>query len=54
MDRNAFGRLCYLLEHVDDLIPSRNVLVSKQVAIFLSVLSHHKIKMFVSNTLSSF
>ncbi|GER47305.1 DNA-directed RNA polymerase subunit beta [Striga asiatica] len=44
MDRNAFGRLCYLLEHVGKLQSSRSVPISEQVAIFLSVLSHHKKK----------
>ncbi|GFP96559.1 hypothetical protein PHJA_001800000 [Phtheirospermum japonicum] len=42
MDRNAFARLCYLVEHVGGLAQSRNVLISEQVALFLSVLAHHK------------
>ncbi|GFP94815.1 hypothetical protein PHJA_001625900 [Phtheirospermum japonicum] len=41
MDRNAFGRLCYLLEHLGGLAPSRDVLISEQVAIFLLILAHH-------------
>ncbi|CAA0820171.1 Unknown protein, partial [Striga hermonthica] len=42
MDRNSFGRLCYLLESSGGLRPSRNVAPSEQIAIFLSVLAHHK------------
>ncbi|KAH6793828.1 hypothetical protein C2S52_004305 [Perilla frutescens var. hirtella] len=41
MDRNSFGRLCYLLENVGGLLPSRHVQVPEQVAIFLSILAHH-------------
>ncbi|KAL0385468.1 UNVERIFIED_CONTAM: hypothetical protein Sradi_2941100 [Sesamum radiatum] len=42
MDRNAFGRLCYLLENSAGLRPTKNVSVAEQVAMFLCVLSHHK------------
>ncbi|GFQ06477.1 hypothetical protein PHJA_002791700 [Phtheirospermum japonicum] len=42
MDRNAFSRLCYLLENVGGLQNSRNVQISEQFALFLSVLAHHK------------
>ncbi|KAL0344303.1 UNVERIFIED_CONTAM: hypothetical protein Sangu_1317700 [Sesamum angustifolium] len=42
MDRNAFGRLCYLLEQSGGVRPTKNVSVPEQVAMFLSVLSHHK------------
>ncbi|GFQ03287.1 hypothetical protein PHJA_002472500 [Phtheirospermum japonicum] len=42
MDRNAFGRLCLLLENVGGLVHIRNVQISEQFAIFLSVLAHHK------------
>ncbi|KAL0303511.1 UNVERIFIED_CONTAM: hypothetical protein Sradi_6219200 [Sesamum radiatum] len=42
MDRNAFGRLCYLLEHSSGLRPTKNCSVPEQVAMFLSILSHHK------------
>ncbi|KAL0290035.1 UNVERIFIED_CONTAM: hypothetical protein Sradi_7059000, partial [Sesamum radiatum] len=41
MDRNAFGRLCYMLEQ-SGVRPTKNVSVPEQVAMFLSVLSHHK------------
>ncbi|KAG8382613.1 hypothetical protein BUALT_Bualt05G0095700 [Buddleja alternifolia] len=41
MSRNGFGRLCFILENVGGLSPTKNVLVSEQVAIFLSVLAHH-------------
>ncbi|KAG8374566.1 hypothetical protein BUALT_Bualt10G0008800 [Buddleja alternifolia] len=42
MNRNAFGRLCYLLEHVGGLIDSRHVNVPEKVCMFLSTLAHHK------------
>ncbi|GFP97116.1 hypothetical protein PHJA_001855700 [Phtheirospermum japonicum] len=42
MDRNAFGRLCVLLENVGGLVHYRNVQISEQVAMFLLVLAHHK------------
>ncbi|KAL0342629.1 UNVERIFIED_CONTAM: hypothetical protein Scaly_1925500 [Sesamum calycinum] len=42
MDRNAFGRLCYILEQSGGVRPTKNVSVPEQVAMFLSVLSHHK------------
>ncbi|KAK4383716.1 hypothetical protein Sango_2749900 [Sesamum angolense] len=42
MDRNAFGRLCYMLEQSGGVRPTKNVFVPEQVAMFLSVLSHHK------------
>ncbi|KAK4411901.1 hypothetical protein Sango_0263100 [Sesamum angolense] len=42
MDRNAFGRLCYMLEQSGGVRPTKNVSVPEQVAMFLSVLSHHK------------
>ncbi|KAL0383211.1 UNVERIFIED_CONTAM: hypothetical protein Scaly_0608400 [Sesamum calycinum] len=42
MDRNAFGRLCYLLEHSGGLSSTKYVTVAEQVAMFLSVIAHHK------------
>ncbi|KAG8390589.1 hypothetical protein BUALT_Bualt01G0099300 [Buddleja alternifolia] len=36
MSRNAFGRLCYLLENNGGLVNTRNVTVCEQVAIFLT------------------
>ncbi|KAK6160194.1 hypothetical protein DH2020_003575 [Rehmannia glutinosa] len=42
MDRNAFHRLCFLLENLGGLVRTRNVQISEQVAIFLFVLAHHK------------
>ncbi|KAI3469110.1 hypothetical protein Pfo_025773 [Paulownia fortunei] len=42
MNRNAFGRLCHLVEHIGGLVSNRNINVSAQLAIFLSVLAHHK------------
>ncbi|KAL0448948.1 UNVERIFIED_CONTAM: hypothetical protein Slati_1451200 [Sesamum latifolium] len=37
MDRNAFGRLCYLLEHSGGLTNTKFVTVAEQIAMFLSV-----------------
>ncbi|KAL0427270.1 UNVERIFIED_CONTAM: hypothetical protein Slati_2901800 [Sesamum latifolium] len=42
MDRNPFGRLCYMLEHSGGVKPTKNVSMSEQVAMFLSVIAHHK------------
>ncbi|XP_073059836.1 uncharacterized protein [Primulina eburnea] len=42
MNRNAFGRLCYLLMHLGGLADSRYVRVQEKVAMFLSILAHHK------------
>ncbi|XP_047953135.1 putative nuclease HARBI1 [Salvia hispanica] len=42
MDRNAFGRLCILLRDVGGLRNGRYVFLEEQVAIFLSILAHHK------------
>ncbi|XP_073158533.1 uncharacterized protein [Henckelia pumila] len=42
MNRNAFARLCYLLSNVGGLVESRYVKVEEKVAMFLSILAHHK------------
>ncbi|KAL0462164.1 UNVERIFIED_CONTAM: hypothetical protein Slati_0104000 [Sesamum latifolium] len=42
MSRNAFGHLCQLLETTGGLQCTRHVPVEEQVAIFLSVIAHHK------------
>ncbi|KAL0320317.1 UNVERIFIED_CONTAM: hypothetical protein Sradi_5293200 [Sesamum radiatum] len=42
LDRNAFGLLCCLLEHSGGLSDTKFVTVAEQVAIFLSVIAHHK------------
>ncbi|XP_057809810.1 uncharacterized protein LOC131024320 [Salvia miltiorrhiza] len=42
MDRNTFGRLCILLRQLGGLKDGRYVTVEEQVAMFLSVLAHHK------------
>ncbi|KAL0309141.1 UNVERIFIED_CONTAM: hypothetical protein Sradi_5856400 [Sesamum radiatum] len=42
MDGNAFGRLCYMLEQSGGVRPTKNVSMPEQVAMFLSVFSHHK------------
>ncbi|KAL8530599.1 hypothetical protein ACS0TY_007578 [Phlomoides rotata] len=41
VNRSAFNRLCYLLRHIGGLVDGRYVTVGEQVALFLSVLSHH-------------
>ncbi|KAL8467975.1 hypothetical protein ACS0TY_031283 [Phlomoides rotata] len=41
VNRSAFNRLCYLLRHMEGLVDGRYVTVGEQVALFLSVLSHH-------------
>ncbi|KAL8527143.1 hypothetical protein ACS0TY_005134 [Phlomoides rotata] len=41
MNRSTFNRLCYLLRQSGGLSDSRYVSVGEQVALFLSVLSHH-------------
>lgn len=42
MPRSAFHRLCFLLENVSGLRPNKSVSVEEQVAMFLSILAHHK------------
>ncbi|KAL0451546.1 UNVERIFIED_CONTAM: hypothetical protein Slati_1132700 [Sesamum latifolium] len=42
MDRNAFDRLCYMLEETGWVKSTKNVTVPEQVAMFLSIISHHK------------
>ncbi|KAL0319841.1 UNVERIFIED_CONTAM: hypothetical protein Sradi_5245600 [Sesamum radiatum] len=42
MDRNAFGRLCYILEHSGGLTTTKHVTMSEQVVMFLSIIAHHK------------
>ncbi|KAL0433753.1 UNVERIFIED_CONTAM: hypothetical protein Slati_2709600 [Sesamum latifolium] len=42
MSRNAFAKLCLLLQTYGGLEDSRHVPLSSQVAMFLSVLAHHK------------
>ncbi|KAL8556047.1 hypothetical protein ACS0TY_003739 [Phlomoides rotata] len=41
MNCDTFNRFCYLLRHSGGLVDGRYVSVGEQVAIFLSVLSHH-------------
>lgn len=41
MDRNTFGRLCVLLRNLGSLSDGKFVSVEEQMAMFLSVLSHH-------------
>ncbi|XP_057787503.1 uncharacterized protein LOC131004763 [Salvia miltiorrhiza] len=42
MDRSTFGRLCRILRERGGLVDGNYVKVEEQVAIFLSVLAHHK------------
>lgn len=42
MPIHSFKRLCFLLETVGGLRPTRNVNIYEQVAMFLSILAHHK------------
>ncbi|XP_073148970.1 uncharacterized protein [Henckelia pumila] len=42
MNRNAFGRLCYLLINFGGLTDSRYVQVQEKVTMCLSILAHHK------------
>lgn len=42
MPIHLFQRLCFLLESVGGLRPTRNVNVAEQLAMFLSILAHHK------------
>ncbi|XP_041999625.1 uncharacterized protein LOC121749079 [Salvia splendens] len=42
MDRNTFGRLCRILRDRVGLFDQKFVTVEEQVAMFLSILSHHK------------
>ncbi|KAH6787392.1 hypothetical protein C2S52_006944 [Perilla frutescens var. hirtella] len=41
MSRDAFVRLCYLLQHSGGLQANRNVSIHEQVAMFLAILGHH-------------
>ncbi|KAL8510974.1 hypothetical protein ACS0TY_017696 [Phlomoides rotata] len=41
MNRDTFNHFCYLLRHTGGLVDGRYVSMGEQVAIFLSVLSHH-------------
>ncbi|XP_042009183.1 uncharacterized protein LOC121757755 [Salvia splendens] len=42
MDRNTFGKLCRILRDRTGLIDQKFVTVEEQVAMFLSILAHHK------------
>ncbi|XP_012853246.1 PREDICTED: uncharacterized protein LOC105972811 isoform X1 [Erythranthe guttata] len=42
MNMDTFSRLCYLLQNLGGLGPTRHVSVTEQVALFLHVLSHHE------------
>lgn len=42
MDQNTFGRICLLLNNLGGLTRGKFVSIEEQVAIFLSILAHHK------------
>ncbi|KAL8552591.1 hypothetical protein ACS0TY_001325 [Phlomoides rotata] len=42
MDRNSFGRLCFLMRELGGLVDRRYISVEEQVSMFLSILAHHK------------
>ncbi|KAL8527907.1 hypothetical protein ACS0TY_005643 [Phlomoides rotata] len=42
MDRNSFGRLCFLMRELGGLVDHRYVSVEEQVSMFLYILAHHK------------
>lgn len=42
MDRNTFGRLCLLLKNLGGLSRGKFVTIEEQVAMFLSIVAHHK------------
>lgn len=42
MPIHVFNRLCHLMETIGGLRQSRHVTIAEQVAMFLSILSHHK------------
>ncbi|KAL1548831.1 hypothetical protein AAHA92_17015 [Salvia divinorum] len=42
MDRNTFGRLCFLLRQTGELVDGNFVKIEEQIAMFLGVLAHHK------------
>lgn len=44
MDRNTFGRLCLLSRNLGGLSRGKFVSIEEQVAVFLSILTHHKKK----------
>lgn len=44
MDQNTFGRLCMLLKNIGGLKEGKFVSIEEHVAMFLSVLAHHKKK----------
>ncbi|XP_073314671.1 uncharacterized protein [Primulina huaijiensis] len=49
MNRNAFGRLCCLLMHLGGLTDSRYARIQEKVAMFLSILAHHKKNRVISH-----
>ncbi|KAL8555308.1 hypothetical protein ACS0TY_003206 [Phlomoides rotata] len=50
MNRDCFNRLCFLLENLGGLSPTRHVTIAEQVAMFLLVLAHHTKNRIVKST----
>ncbi|KAL8515455.1 hypothetical protein ACS0TY_014230 [Phlomoides rotata] len=50
MNSDCFNRLCHLLHNLGGLRPTRNVMISEQVVIFLTILSHHTKNRVVKHT----
>ncbi|KAL8484389.1 hypothetical protein ACS0TY_026889 [Phlomoides rotata] len=50
MNSDCFNRCCYLLQNLRGLRPTRNVSISEQLAIFLTILSHHTKNRVVKHT----
>ncbi|KAL8468617.1 hypothetical protein ACS0TY_031711 [Phlomoides rotata] len=42
MDRNSFGRLCFLMRELGGLVDRMYISVEEQVSMFLSIFAHHK------------
>ncbi|KAL8492410.1 hypothetical protein ACS0TY_023846 [Phlomoides rotata] len=42
VDRNAFGRLCIILQNRGGLVDGKHVSIEEQISMFLGILVHHK------------
>ncbi|KAL8549814.1 hypothetical protein ACS0TY_008593 [Phlomoides rotata] len=52
MDRNSFGRLCFLMRELGGLVDRRYISVEEQDSMFLSILAHHKKNIVWSDSVS--
>ncbi|KAL8514737.1 hypothetical protein ACS0TY_013715 [Phlomoides rotata] len=50
MNSNYFNLVCYLLKNLGGLRSTRNVSINEQVAIFLTIMSHHTKNRVVKHT----